>query len=430
MLNLMTIGELPTSYKISQTYNEQLTLLCRFIETILIPSVDNNAYAVKELQDYVILLKEEINKNSEDISKNSLNINNIIDNVSKITQEVNENIKNIQDILDNITTINKALENINQNLITETNTDIVNAIIINNALSIPAELKIFGNNFQKTREGYNIFNYIDNVKAEIGGLTSTVDSEGYITVNGTAENAYVNVVSPIDINDLLEDGQTYTLWQENYATEKYGGLYLQLNTKNISSGYIDRKDASVSKLTFTVNKSKYSYSANLQIGNISTFSNYKNRYMIYKGTDEKAYELPGVSPSIGYPSEIEVVKNIDIVHSNNTDFNQYSLVAQQDMLKEDYFILKNGVWNEYHNYNKIESYNNEEIDTEFISTTGELSKGATVYYKVDPFYLACTEEESKILDRLYYLRLFKETNNIMPLDDLTLLQLFYFKKGV
>ena len=46
MLNLMTIGELPTSYKISQTYNEQLTLLCRFIETILIPSVDNNAYAV------------------------------------------------------------------------------------------------------------------------------------------------------------------------------------------------------------------------------------------------------------------------------------------------------------------------------------------------------------------------------------------------
>ena len=268
---------------------------------------------------------------------------------------INENAKSVEEKLDTQNTktaeLEKKTEQLQSALITE-ETEEATSIHVEDAAELPAKLEVRGNHTQKTREGYNIFNYVDNVKAEISGLTSTVDSEGYITVNGTAENAYVNVVSPIDINNLLEDGQTYTLWQENYASERYGGLYLQLNTKNISSGYIDRKDASVSKLTFTVDKSKYSYSANLQIGNISTFNNYKNRYMIYKGTDEKEYELPGVSPSIGYPSAIETVKDIEITHSNGTDSKQYTLETQQEMLSGDYFVKESDGWKEVHTWNK------------------------------------------------------------------------------
>ena len=54
---LMTIGEIPTSYLISMTYEEQLLWLCNYLEKTVIPAIDNNAKAVKELQELFIELK-------------------------------------------------------------------------------------------------------------------------------------------------------------------------------------------------------------------------------------------------------------------------------------------------------------------------------------------------------------------------------------
>lgn len=50
---LMTIGQLPSSYLISMTYEEQLLWFCNFLEKEVIPTVNNNAEAVIELQNYV-----------------------------------------------------------------------------------------------------------------------------------------------------------------------------------------------------------------------------------------------------------------------------------------------------------------------------------------------------------------------------------------
>ena len=50
---LMTIGELPSSYLVSITYEEQLLWFCNFLTTQVIPTVNNNAEAVIELQNYV-----------------------------------------------------------------------------------------------------------------------------------------------------------------------------------------------------------------------------------------------------------------------------------------------------------------------------------------------------------------------------------------
>ena len=49
----MTIGELPTSYMESMTYYEMLSWLCNYLETKVVPAVDNNAEALTELQNYV-----------------------------------------------------------------------------------------------------------------------------------------------------------------------------------------------------------------------------------------------------------------------------------------------------------------------------------------------------------------------------------------
>lgn len=54
---VMTIGELPTSFVESMTYYEALAWLVNYLENQVIPAVNNNAEAVKELQDLFIELK-------------------------------------------------------------------------------------------------------------------------------------------------------------------------------------------------------------------------------------------------------------------------------------------------------------------------------------------------------------------------------------
>ena len=49
----MTIGELPTSYVESMTYYESLVWLCNYLETQVIPTINNNSEVVEELKTFV-----------------------------------------------------------------------------------------------------------------------------------------------------------------------------------------------------------------------------------------------------------------------------------------------------------------------------------------------------------------------------------------
>lgn len=53
-----TIGNLPTSYMISLTYEEQLIWLCKYLEETVIPAVNNNAEALEEVRNLYIELKD------------------------------------------------------------------------------------------------------------------------------------------------------------------------------------------------------------------------------------------------------------------------------------------------------------------------------------------------------------------------------------
>ena len=79
---VMTIGELPTSFVDSMTYYELLAWLCNYLQNTVIPTVNNNAEAVKELQGLFIELKtfvddyfdnldvqEEINNKLDDMAE-------------------------------------------------------------------------------------------------------------------------------------------------------------------------------------------------------------------------------------------------------------------------------------------------------------------------------------------------------------------------
>ena len=51
-----TVGMLPTSYRISMTYEEQVLEAIRFIKEEIIPKVNSNALATKELQEKFVEL--------------------------------------------------------------------------------------------------------------------------------------------------------------------------------------------------------------------------------------------------------------------------------------------------------------------------------------------------------------------------------------
>ena len=117
---------------------------------------------------------------------------------------------------------------------------------------------------------------------------------------------------------------------------------------------------------------------------------------------------------------------IKIENFDKTQLKNYNLVIQEEMLLGDYFEKETDGWKEIHNWEKIDSYNEESITTDYISTTGALTTGATVYYKLQtPKVLICTKEQEEILNQLDNLELFEGINYISTTEDIALLKLKY-----
>ena len=77
-----TIGMIPTSYKESLTYEEQLLWFCDFLQNTVIPTVNNNGLAVEELQNLFIQLQDFVNNyfNNLDVQEE---INNKLDEMAE-----------------------------------------------------------------------------------------------------------------------------------------------------------------------------------------------------------------------------------------------------------------------------------------------------------------------------------------------------------
>ena len=71
----VTIGNLPTAYIESMSYYECLTYLVKYLTNDVIPAVNNNTEAIKELQDYVVHyfdnldVQEEINNKLNEMAE-------------------------------------------------------------------------------------------------------------------------------------------------------------------------------------------------------------------------------------------------------------------------------------------------------------------------------------------------------------------------
>ena len=311
-----------------------------------------------EVNDKVIEIEDNIEGQELDIGELQQKTEQIEENVLDIQQgqeTQNTEIENLQ------TEVQELNEDIKANAIIE-ETEKSKSLCIDDANASRGKVNVFGNMEQEIREGYNIYDYLPRIKASQGGLTTTKDEKtGYITINGTPTSDYTTVTNELDITDLLEDGQTYTLWQEKHKDSNTYGVYMQVTETtpdNTNNFYFSRDE----NKTFVVNKAN-TYKINIQTGSITntkTLSNYKNRYMLYKGTSNKEFELYGATPTFDNPSPIKCVgSNVNHFDISNIENGGYSntVVGQP--------LTKNGDTNRVRLNNLIEVLANKKYTFNF-----------------------------------------------------------------
>lgn len=253
----------------------------------------------------------ETNENKFDID---LALNQNWDKIDKFADTVDNKVTNLQE---QNTKLQAQIKKDRENMI---NLEVEGqSIHIEDSSDLEGQLEVLGNVEQDVREGYNLYDYMSRVIATTKGLNVTKDTEnGYLIVNGTPETDYTSITAGTNITDKIKDKTTYSLWQEKYD----GKLFLQVNAKKKDDSGYDYFSVTSTKKDFTVDKSKYGdYTMVIQTGlktQAGTFNNYKNRYMLYEGTEEKPYEPYGASPSPEYPSTVRAVgDNINLWDKEN-----------------------------------------------------------------------------------------------------------------
>ena len=178
--------------------------------------------------------------------------------------------------------------------------DVVNDLVINGV-----ELT------QETREGYNeIQNEVET--SSMGGIDITRNVDGSVTIDGTATENITLYYSTKEI--ILNGTYIFYLYGKNKRNINLQGTE---NGSNVAYLKFSSPEKYVKRVydTDTILSSFFSYIA---IG--KTFNNETFYPMITKGEEVKPYEQYGASPSIDFPSEVQVAseQNITINETNIT----------------------------------------------------------------------------------------------------------------
>ena len=207
----------------------------------------------------------------------------------------------------------------------------VNEIVVTNK-----ELDINGNIKQDVREGYNLINILNSsLLSQDKGVKIDISEDGYITANGTPTSSYIVFIRK-NINNLIEDGKTYSIWQEKYGSTNVSRIYAQVLARPKEGSGASQKyyPAGNKRMTFVADKENYDYIWMIQTSTISeagTFNNYKNRYMMYEGNEDKNFELYGAMPSPKFPSAIKCLgSNKNLFDKNNASIISLNAINQEN----------------------------------------------------------------------------------------------------
>lgn len=218
----VTIGNLPTSFVESMTYYECLVWLVKYLEDTVIPAVNNNAEATKELQDAFTILKNYVDNYFDNLDVQE-EINNKLDDL--VEDGTMARIINEQIFEELNTKINTATTNIGnlENLETTNKETLVSAINEVKGMSDDNSNKIGDLEDLDTTNKETLVSAINEVKDEVGTKAKALT---HIVVFGDSWS------DPTSLDAI-------------WATDEYVGAKLNLTVKNyaLSGSYLSGTDS-------------------------------------------------------------------------------------------------------------------------------------------------------------------------------------------
>lgn len=290
----------------------------KLLKDEIISEIDN--YSKEKQGNYDENAKTKLsayNKNCEEKLKNynDNTIAKIEEYNSNADQKIDEYNENADDLIKLTTSTSNELYRLKTDVLETGESSGNNIHLEDSALSEVQEISVEmdKDRVQKTTTGKNLFDYVSNLKTSTDGLTSVINDDGSITTTGKPSTDYRVLINPIDITDILEDGQIYTISQSNLSNK----LYIQVSAKKADGTSTYYYLLNKLSQQINVDKSVYvSYNLIISTGLLKnwgdTSSTITNKYMLCKGTDTadtsfEPYTGGQPSPNPDYPQNISVL---------------------------------------------------------------------------------------------------------------------------
>ncbi len=274
----------------------------------------------------------------------------------------------------------------------------------------PSEIKSCGDsgNIDLVKSNKNLLKLTSSAKEETRyGIKITIAEDGLITLNGTAiADIWPDLVWGINNNTIEHNKCKYyfpkTLTNVTFYMKIVGGasskvLPITIRFNDLVS--TDNNDIQISNKKDKVTKSGNLNGINrayITIFKDTVFNNFKFYLQLEEGDTATDY--------------------IEHQEQNYTVPVQKPFRAIGDV--RDRFVKQDGKRYEEHKIKRINSYNNEEITTAYMSNIGELSTGAVVDYVLETSELIeCTAEQCRILDEIENSENYKELTYIYSTDE-------------
>lgn len=202
-----------------------------------------------------------------------------------------------------------------------------------------------GNYKQEVRKGYQLIDF-----SLIPGLSRATYSfeNDTITAQSSNETTAGQVIVNFPITEIVKNNPSQTLKFacENIDFSNSNGGQVQLNimynneTSNVyyplASETVEARTYKLPADTSNIERASLKIIVNSSSSEVGLYSLTITKPKFYFGTEEKEYEAYGVAPSVGYPSEIEVVGDSGSVNEIVCNKNLFGIT-------EDYTKTQNGI---------------------------------------------------------------------------------------
>lgn len=358
-----TIGNIPTSYMISLSYEEQLLWLCDYLKNTVIPAINNNAEAITEVQTLVTTLQNTIKDYTTQI-----------DNLTTI---VNDNNEKVESLGNTVATYDSKIENL-QTSLQELKDYVYNLDVSEQVKNQIDSMIESGELTEKILGGLNLDTTIDTTTNLINSTNTykegqVVHTLGYYNVNdkGNANFIIHNSKPTNKFVITLNNGQFAEMIVDDYLNAKACGA--KGNGTNDDSGIINNiisfmKNSDIKKLYFPsgnyiINNTVTIYS------DMTLFSDNKFQTNFTQGSSSSMLDKPLFQTDItnGVQNEHITFQNLGFVGTGaRTQYTIDIINCHSFILDNCNFSVSGNTVNKFHAINFDKSATNPQ--TNFLTT--------------------------------------------------------------